>query len=488
LRCASPILFLEQETIPVSDLPQGYRDIPEEDRKKAQTFFDRGESVAGRGQFEYAIEMYLDGLRVDPENKDAHQQLREIALKRKASGGKDLGMFDKMKLKKPTKDEKEALLNAEKLLAYNPGDTAAMVNLVQAAYKGGYYDTVMWIGRIALDANVTNPKGPDYNTFITLRDIYKDLHQWKEAVEACSWASKLKPNDMDLQKELKDLGAQLTMTQGKYDSSRSFRDSVRDMDKQRKLMVQDTDVRTLDMLQQQILEAEAEWKAEPNEPGKLMKYVEALRKTEDMEHENRAIEILEDAFKRTGQFRFRKAVGEIKLQQLSRMERSLRTALQQNPADADLKKQYAQFARERTEEELKEFTLWAENYPTETAFRFNMAQRLFLLGRFDEAIPVFQNARQDPKYRVDATLLLGRAFMEAGFTDEAVDTLRDAIEAYPVKGDNKSIDMTYYYGRALEAKGDVPAALKAYSQVAQWNFNYRDVQARIKALRAAQKA
>ena len=41
--------------------------------------------------------------------------------------------------------------------------------------------------------------------------------------------------------------------------------------------------------------------------------------------------------------------------------------------------------------------------------------------------------------------------------------------------------------RALEAKGDYATAIKQYSQVAQWNFNYRDVQARIKALRAAAK-
>jgi hypothetical protein len=77
--------------------------------------------------------------------------------------------------------------------------------------------------------------------------------------------------------------------------------------------------------------------------------------------------------------------------------------------------------------------------------------------------------------------------MEAGYPDEAVDTLRDANEAYQVKGDQKSIDMTYYYARALEAKGEFAAAIKQYSQVAQWNFNYRDVQVRIKALRAAAK-
>ena len=471
----------------MSDLPQGYRDIPEADRKKAQTFFDYGKGAADTGNFEYAIQMYLDGLAIDPENTEAHQFLRDISLKRKASGGKDLGMFEKMKLKKGGKDDQETMTAAEKLLAYNPGDTGAMVTVFESAYRAGFYDTVMWIGKIAMDANVSNPKGPDYKTFITLKDVYRGLQQWPEAVAACSWAAKLRPDDMDLQKELKDLGAQQSITQGKYGVAKSFRDSVRDSDKQQKLMRMDSDVRTVDMMQAQINDAEAEWKAEPNEAGKLMKYVDALRKTESMEHENQAIEVLEDAFKRTGQFRFRKAVGEIKLQQLTRMERSLRSALQQNPGDADLKKQYAQFARERAEEELKEYTLWAENYPTETGFRFNAAQRLFLLGRFDEAIPVFQNARQDPKYRVDATTLLGRAFMEAGFMDEAVDTLRDAIEAYQLKGDAKSIDQYYYYGRALEAKGDTAAAIKAYSQVAQWNFNFRDVQARIKRLRAQGK-
>ena len=52
-----------------------------------------------------------------------------------------------------------------------------------------------------------------------------------------------------------------------------------------------------------------------------------------------------------------------------------------------------------------------------------------------------------------------------------------------MKGDEKSIDMHYWYAMSLEKKGDLPAALKNYSQVAQWNFNYRDVQARIKRLR-----
>ena len=45
----------------------GYQDIPDDQRRKAQTFFARGKTVADTGQFEYSIEMYLQGLKIDPE-------------------------------------------------------------------------------------------------------------------------------------------------------------------------------------------------------------------------------------------------------------------------------------------------------------------------------------------------------------------------------------------------------------------------------------
>ncbi len=47
--------------------------------------------------------------------------------------------------------------------------------------------------------------------------------------------------------------------------------------------------------------------------------------------------------------------------------------------------------------------------------------------------------------------------------------------------------MYYWYGLATEQQGDHATALKAFSQVAQWDFNYRDVQARVKRLRGADK-
>jgi tetratricopeptide (TPR) repeat protein len=389
-----------------------------------------------------------------------------------------------MKLTKKAED-KEAMLNAEKLLAYDPGNTDRMVSILQSAHKAGFYDTVFWIGPILQKANVDSKK-PDFNKFMILKNTYEQLEEYKLATDACHYARTLKPDDMDLQQELKNLAAKGTMKKGKYGTAKTFRDSVRDKDLQDRLIEQERDVHAEDVLVRGIREAEVEWQNSPDDWGKFSKLIDALRRPEQLEFENRAIELLENAFQKTGQFKWRQRVGEIKMAQLSRQERGLRAELEKNRTDPELIQRYKEFRLERAKLEMAEFQLILDHYPTDSSARYNVAVRMFELGQHQEAIPVFQHVRSDPKYRVNATVLLGQSFLAAGFMDEAVDTLKGVIDEYPARGDERSIKMYYWYGRALEEKKDIATALKAYSQVAQWNFNFGDVQARIKKLRVQQ--
>lgn len=471
----------------VAEVPEGYQVIPEAEQKKAQAFFDKARVVADTGNYEYAIEMYLQGLAIDPENLDAHQAMREISLKRKASGGKDLGFIEKMKMRKGGKDNKAAMLTAEKLLAYDPGNTDQMVNILQNAHQGGYFDTVLWVGPILERAN-SDGKSPDAGKFLILMHVYEALGEYKLAVRACYLATQLRPDDMDLHTKLKNLGAQETMSAGKYGSARTFRDSIKDLDKQQSLMEGDKDVRSLDSLTRAVNEAEQEYMNDPEEAGKLSKLIEALRRTEQPAHENRAMELLEAEYKRTRQFRFRQMLGQIKLVQLNRMDRTMAGALKADPTNPKLRERYQAFLKEKATEELAEYQLFAENYPTDNSFKYECAKRLFLLARYDDAIPMLQQVRSDPKYRNDAGILLGRAFLGAGFTVEAAETLESGIKDYVQQGDARSIEMHYWYGRALEASGNKDQAMRMYSRVAQWNFNYRDVQDRVKKLRGAGSA
>jgi TolA-binding protein len=469
--------------VTVADAAQGYHDIPEEDRKKAKVFFDRGKQVADTGNFEYAIDMYISGLKIDPENIEAHQTLRDISLKRKVSGGKDMGMKDKWAIKTNTSDDKANLLAAEKLLAYDPGNTDRMVSVLQSAHRAGYFDTVLWMGAILMRANA-EAKKPEFNKYIILKDVYKAIDRYSEAVQACHYAMQLKPHDMDLATEAKNLSAEKTMSDGNYRSGKSFRDSIRDMSGQKKLLDQDKDVRTADSLMQAVFDAEADYEADPNEPGKLSKLIDALVRTEREDQETKAMALLDEAYARSKQFRWRHRHGQITLARLSRQERDYRQRMQKEPENADLKQEYQAFIQQKLKTELEELALWADAYPTDSNIRYQMAIRLFATGRYDEAIPVLQHVRNDPKLKTDATIYLGRAFYEAQFLDEAADTLRLVIEEYPIKGDDKSKNVYYWYGRVLETQQKIPEAVKAFSQVAMWDFNYRDVQARIKKLRA----
>lgn len=470
----------------VTELPEGYKEIPEADRKKAKVFAEHARTAGDTGNYDYAIEMYMQALAIDPDSVETHQLLRDLALKRKVSGGKDLGWIAKMKFKAPNKDEKQNMLNAERQLAFDPGNTELMLSMLQNAHKAGFYDTVMWIGDILFKAIEDSGK-PDFNKYIAMRDIYINLSRWKKAVEACQRAVDIRPNDMDLQRELKNLGARLTMYSGNYEGGGSFRDSIKDMEGQRKLFDEDRNVTTEDVMGRLIADAEKQYQADPNEPGKLMKLVDTLVKTEATEHENRAVELLEQWYEKTKQFRFRQTIGQIRIRQLDRAERALKSEIEADPNNAELTQRLKEFRRNRVEQELAEYQLWSENYPTESKYKFEVGRRLFSLGRFDEAIPMFQQVRMDPKFRTEAGTILGRAFLEADFVEEAVDTLRGVIEEYQVRGDDRSKEIFYWYARALDAQQDFPAAIKAFSQVAQWDFNYRDVQQRIKKLRAAAK-
>ncbi|MEM6853880.1 MAG: hypothetical protein AAF593_05675, partial [Planctomycetota bacterium] len=62
------------------------------DPRKARKFFDHAETVAEAKNYDYAIEMYINGLRHDPDNMTRHEELLDVAKRRKVGGGKKAGL------------------------------------------------------------------------------------------------------------------------------------------------------------------------------------------------------------------------------------------------------------------------------------------------------------------------------------------------------------------------------------------------------------
>ncbi|RPJ72275.1 MAG: hypothetical protein EHM20_13970, partial [Alphaproteobacteria bacterium] len=112
---------------------------------KAKQFFDKANEAGMRYNFDYAIDLYLQGLRISPDSlQDGHLPLRELALNRMAKGGKKPSIMERMRYS-GGKTPLEQMLNIEYLLSRDPENLSYIESMLKAASAGGYTQTVKWI-------------------------------------------------------------------------------------------------------------------------------------------------------------------------------------------------------------------------------------------------------------------------------------------------------------------------------------------------------
>jgi len=463
------------------------QDYPEELKVRAREFFAKASEVAYTLNYDYAIELYLDGLSFWPTTIDeGHKPLRDIAMRRQAAGGKKSGFSDNSKYKKTSgKVPRDAMLKAEYLLSKDPNNQAHMMDMIKAAIKCDYKKIVVWMADILFDSALHQDK-PSASTYVFLRDSYVKAEVYTRALHACQLAIKLKPKDPALQDAMRDLSAQSTMQQGRYDDEGDFRDSIKDREKQEKLQSQDQVVRTEDVVRDAITQARKEYEAEPSVPGKISKLVTALCDTDNEEKEKEAIAILEKAHAQLGQFHYKQRSGEIRIKLLTRTVRKLQQQLQKDPSNKELAAKLTEVTQKLLQTELAHYKQCVENFPTDMRLKYEYGKQLVRTKKYDEAIPLFQEARGDPRHRIAALNYIGRCFFHKQWYTDAVETFEQALELVENKESDIAKELLYNLGRSHEENNSVEDALNYYRRVAQVDFNYRDAKNRVDALRQQQ--
>jgi tetratricopeptide (TPR) repeat protein len=448
----------------------------EADIERAHRWFQKGQELAAKNSFDYAIESYISGLAFWPEAvEEGHKPCRAAALFR---GPQKVSFTDSfIKLKTTGKDAKQAMLNAEMLLAKDPHNIAYMESLFKSAAKARFEQTVMWIGEILADAADREEK-PSLDRFVTMRKVYEEMGDRNEntnpamaiaaydrAVRALSRMSSLKPQDMNISTDLRDVAGKLTILKGKYDTADSFRDSQHDSEAQRELHDKDRAFQSDERVEELIAAADKRLEEDPADRNRINELVNLLCRRENEKDEVRAIGILVKAYKASNDYRFKMRADDIRMAQLRREARMI-------AAGGD-RQAVHQHLREQLRFELSAFKERTQQYPTDLRVRYQYGLRLFKAGRHDEAIPVLQEARNDPKIRSSCNLCIGRCFFEKGYHAQAIETFREAIRTHEPHDDDLGKDLNYRLGRAYEAAGQKDEALKIYGQIIQWDYNYR---------------
>jgi hypothetical protein len=450
------------------------------DLSKAAPFFSRAEEVAATDNFDYAIDLYIEGLKRAPDAvEQGHKPLRYNAMVRQGKGGKKPSMFDKMKHSRG-KTPLENMLNAEFLLAKDPENLNYAEQLLNTALAGGFKKTALWIADLIYEANRASEK-PSLQTFLALKNAYITMEEYAKAVNACGHACKLKPEDGVLAGELKDLSAKLTMQKGKYDQQGDFRDSIDGREAQEKYQGQQAVIKSIDFRQQAVIDARQIYQADKSSFN-ILKLASALGDLQNDQTDEEAITFLEEAYKESRDFTFKKRAGEIKLRMLRRHARKSRASLETDRSNQQVETLDAA-TKELLAAELEHYKLCMENYPTESRFKYEYGVRLMRNQRYDEAIPVLQDARKDPRYKIAAMNKIGLCFFVKGWFHDAIDILKEAIEVYEIKDNDIAKDLRYNLARSYEQDGRTEDALELYRRLAQIDFSYKDVRMKVDKLR-----
>ena len=450
----------------------------------AKSFFEKARKAAERRQYDYAIDMYLSGLTRAPDAlEEGHLPLCELGLQRRGRGGKKPSMMEKVKRMRG-KTPLEQMLNAEYLFVKDPDNLAYAEAMLKAAVEGGYQRTGHWIANLIFQTNNALEK-PSLQSYLLLKDCYAALGQYDKAVAACQRAVRMRPESKELADEYKNLSAELTMSKGRYGQEGDFRQSIRDSETQAKMYAQDRVIKTEDYRAKAVEEARRAYAREPDQDKNIFNLTQVLADLQTDEAESEAIQLLEDAYAGRDDFSFKERAGSLRIRQLRRKIRQAKKEVEARPQDAQAKARLNELSAALAAVELEHYRLCVENYPTDLGYKYEYAVRLMRDKRYNEAIPLFQEAQKDPRRKIASMDKIGYCFFLKGWYTDAIDVFTTAMESYEIKDDAIAKELRYNLARAYEEQSELTRALEVYRKIAQMDFGYQDVSERVDRLRAA---
>ncbi len=450
--------------------------------ERAARFFEHAKTVQEAGNWEYAATLWLQGMKHDPASMTGLESFYEAARR----------FLQDRKKPGPTKDQQKTFtgkgpvdrfLRALLEWGTHPANMGAAARAIDEANKLELSESSYWIGERALGVAMSNGKLKK-DALVKLKDRLAESQAFDLAVKFGTLALQIDPGDNDLEAELRNLSAQAAMSMGGYEQGGEeggFRKNIRDAERQRQLIDEESVVKSGDAASRVIKAAKEDYESRPTDTNAIMKYARALQESDDPDNEKVAFQILMKAYDDSKEFRFRQQAGQIKMKRGRRKLRALREKAAET-GDETLKQKYEESLRKLLETEIEEYRLCAEAYPTELAYQYEVGRRFFQLGDDEQAIGYLQEAQKDAKHRVPAMTQLGQAFLRLGWHTEAINSLRAALQEHRTETDETGMEIRYALMTALRDKGEADKdlaaaeeALSIASGLAMQQIGYKDI-------------
>jgi tetratricopeptide (TPR) repeat protein len=434
--------------------------------------------------FGYAISLLQEILKQEPEFLTGRQLLRRAEVTKSKSVKKSFfnistASIGVMKAQRELKkDPKHAVEMLEEVLEGEPYNRQANLLLKEAAVAAGWSDIGVFALKTLLEENPRDTKA-----LHELGRLYHDLGDHENEVEIYNQLTAIDPLDAQSLRLGKDASARASMKRGGWTQAESYRDLIKDKDEAVSLEQQSRIRLTGEALDQQIAETYARHQAEPESVDFARRLGTLSEQKEDLESSIRWYQYAADIAKGADTGLLRK-ISDLKIKRLEReiaeLEEFLSKSTTQDKVYAEKSGQLRAAKVSRAEILIADAQERVKRNPTDLQLRFELGENFFTAGRFREAVPELQRARQNPHARLKAMNVLGCCYGELGMLDLAMKQLEEASQEISFMDATKK-EIVYNLGLMYERTGELEKSLACMKQIYEVDYGYRDVAPRVES-------
>jgi tetratricopeptide (TPR) repeat protein len=432
--------------------------------------------------FGYAISLLQGILKQEPEFLTGRQLLRRTEVTKNKAAKRSIFNISTAPLavmkaqREAKKDPKRAVEMIEKVLEEEPYHRQANLLLKEAAVAAGWPDVGVFALRTLLEE-----KPDDVKVLRELGRLYHDLGKSDEEVEVYNRLSEIDPLDAEALRLGKDAAARASMTTGGWTQAESYRDLIKDKEAAISLEQQGRMKLSGEALDQQIAETYARHQAEPQNVDLARKLGALNEQTNNVLAAIEWYQYAANLTRNTDAGLLRK-VSDLKMKESEREIAEHEEFLATHPASDEMHAQRAEelkaARKKRAEILIDDARTRVERNPTDLQLRFELGEHLTNAGRFREALPELQRARQNPNARLKAMNLLGRCYHELGMVDLAAKQLEEAAKEILTMDPMKK-EIIYNLGLVYEKMGEQEKSLGCMKQIYEADYGYKDVATRV---------
>jgi tetratricopeptide (TPR) repeat protein len=434
--------------------------------------------------FGYAISLLQEILTQEPEFLTGRQLLRRAEVTKTKSAKKSFFNISMAPIalmraqREVKKDPKRAVEMLEKILETEPYNRQANLVLKDAAVAVGWPEIGVFALRTVLEEN---PR--DVKVLHELGRLYRQLGDHDQEVEIYNQISAINPLDAQALRMGKDASADGSMKRGGWTQAESYRDLIKDKAAAISLEQQSRMHLTGESLDQQIAETYARHQAEPENLDSARRLGALSEQKDDFESAIRWYQYAADLSKGADTGLLRK-ISDLKMKCLEREiaahEEFLSTYSARDEVYAEESGQLRAAKVSRAEILIADAQERVKRNPTDLQLRFELGENFFSAGRFREAVPELQRARQNPHARLKAMNVLGCCYSELGMLDLAMKQLEEASREI-LSMDAMKKEIVYNLGLTYERMGELEKSLACMKQIYEVDYGYRDVARRVES-------